>query len=338
MRKLVTVGGGTGSFVLLSGLKRYNYQLTAVVTMADDGGSTGVLRDELGVLPPGDVRQCLTALSDSSQLLRQLMMYRFENGGLQGHSFGNLLLSALEKVCGSFPQAVEEASRLLNVKGRVMPVSEQPMQLEIVLQDGTSLSGEKQLDDSQLIRQVGIKQVKLKSQVPAYPPAVEQVRQADYIIIGPGDHWGSVMPNLLVEEFALAINQSGAEVIYVAPLTNKQGQTSGYTVADYVADVEEKIGQGRVNFVIYNTQQPDQRLLQRYQEQEGQDSWVACDWQKQRSYQIVTGNLLAGQSAAQVKGDKLGSKRSFIRHDSDKLAEAVDFVINLRRHQGLAVK
>ncbi|MEK7181757.1 MAG: gluconeogenesis factor YvcK family protein, partial [Patescibacteria group bacterium] len=137
MKKVVTIGGGTGSFMLLSGLRKYPIELSAIVSMADDGGSTGVLRDELGVLPPGDVRQCLVALSESSDILRDLMNYRFANGGLSGHSFGNLFLSALEKITGSFSEGVLEASKILNVKGEVIPVTATDTSLKVKLADGT---------------------------------------------------------------------------------------------------------------------------------------------------------------------------------------------------------
>src|SRR3989338_2260821 len=148
MKKVVVIGGGTGNFVVLSGLKRYDVELSAIVTMADDGGSTGILRDELGVLPPGDVRQCLVALSNSSRLMRNLMDYRFSNGGLEGHNFGNLLLSALEKVTGSFEKAVEEAGNILSIKGKVIPVTINPVRLKMLLLDGTILNGEKEISQS----------------------------------------------------------------------------------------------------------------------------------------------------------------------------------------------
>ena len=141
-KNIVTIGGGTGSFTLLSGLKKYPINISAIVSMADDGGSTGVLRDELGVLPPGDVRQCLVALSDSSEILRELMNYRFENGEFKGHNFGNLFLSALEKIKGNFVQGAEEAAKILNVKGEVIPVTNDDMRLLIELNDGRIIKGE----------------------------------------------------------------------------------------------------------------------------------------------------------------------------------------------------
>lgn len=156
-KKIVTIGGGTGSFTLLSGLKKYPVDISAIVSMADDGGSAGVLRDELGVLPPGDVRQCLVALSESSEKMRELLNYRFENGGLKGHSFGNMFVSALEKICGGMTRGLEEAVEILNIRGRVMPVTEGDMRLIVELEDGTVLHGEDQLDVNEALRKRGAK-------------------------------------------------------------------------------------------------------------------------------------------------------------------------------------
>ena len=161
MNKVVTIGGGTGSFMLLSGLKKYPLELSAIVSMADDGGSTGILRDELGVLPPGDVRQCLVALSDSSDTLRELMNYRFVEGGLSGHSFGNLFLSALEKITGSFTKGVLEASQILNVKGEVIPVTDTDTKLFLKLKSKKLLSGENEINHSFEISAAGVEKIYL---------------------------------------------------------------------------------------------------------------------------------------------------------------------------------
>lgn len=199
-KNVVTIGGGTGSFVLLSGLKKYPINLSAIVSMADDGGSTGILRDELGVLPPGDARQCLVALSESSDILRRLLNYRFEEGSLKGHSFGNLFLCALEKVSGSFSNGVEEAMNILNVKGEVIPVTDENMRLFIELKNGKIIKGENELDYNREIAEVGIRKICLKPKVRANKKAIEKIKKADFIIIGPGDYYGSVIPNLLVGE------------------------------------------------------------------------------------------------------------------------------------------
>ena len=324
-KKIVTIGGGTGSFTLLSGLKKYQYDITAIVTMADDGGSTGKLRDELGVLPPGDVRQCLVALSDSSEELRELMNYRFENGGLEGHSFGNLLLSALEKINGGFSEGLVEAVKILNVKGTVMPVSEDNMRLKIKLNDGRILSGEKELDDNEDIRKTGIYEVSLAKKVRANKNAVAAIAAADFIVIGPGDHYGSIVPNLLVGGIKKAIKNTKAKVIFIAPLTNKRGQTESFGVSDYVQNIEKLIGESKIDFVVHNAKKPNKNVVKKYEKQEGKKSLVICDFNDKRC-KIVTGDLLRKEKINISKGDALAHTRAFIRHDSDKLARAITLI------------
>jgi uncharacterized cofD-like protein len=337
-KRIVTIGGGTGSFTLLSGLKHYQYDITAIVTMADDGGSTGVLRDELGVLPPGDVRQCLVALADSSNELRALMNYRFENGGLEGHSFGNLFLSALEKINGSFTTGVAEAIRILNVKGNVIPVSEDDMRLKIKLNDGRILVGEKELDDNADIRDVGVYDVSLARPVRASQDAVHAIEKADYIIIGPGDHYGSIVPNLLVRGIKDAIKKTRARVIFVAPLTNKKGLTTDFDVAHYVDSIENSIGKGRVDFVVYNIKKPDKNILARYEKQEGKNSLVTCNALMQQSYKIVRGDLLRKERVVRSRGDALAHTRAFIRHDSAKLARAIALVTEYEDFRSFSIE
>ncbi|MEK9181423.1 MAG: gluconeogenesis factor YvcK family protein, partial [Patescibacteria group bacterium] len=188
MKNIVTIGGGTGSYAVLSGLKNIpNISLTALVSMADDGGSTGVLRDELGVLPPGDVRQCLVALSEHSNTVRELMNYRFENGGLKGHSFGNIFLSALEKVTGNFTEGVEIASEILKIKGAVIPITRNKATLAIKLLNGKIIEGENKINHSE-IQKIGIEKIFYKNKVKLNRNAKKAILEADYIILGPGNY------------------------------------------------------------------------------------------------------------------------------------------------------
>lgn len=336
-KKIVTIGGGTGSFTLLSGLKNYQYDISAVVTMADDGGSTGKLRDELGVLPPGDIRQCLVALSDSSREWRELMNYRFESGGLEGHNFGNLLLSALEKINGSFSEGIVEAIKILNVKGSVIPVSEDDMRLTIKLNDGHIITGEKELDENLQIRETGIYEVRLARPVRANKRAVKAIENADFVIIGPGDHYGSIVPNLLVSGIKNVIKKTKAKVIFVAPLTNKMGQTDGFTVENYVQNIEKMIGKKRINFVVYNTQKPHQAMIERYEKKEGKNLLVMCENTKNIKYKIVAGNLLRKEKITKTNGDKLAHTRAFIRHDSDKLARAIALITEYSEYKSFTI-
>jgi uncharacterized cofD-like protein len=325
-KNIVTIGGGTGSFTLLSGLRNYQYDITAVVTMADDGGSTGKLRDELGVLPPGDVRQCLVALSESSVELRDLMNYRFAEGDLDGHNFGNLFLSALEKINGGFSEGVEQAIKILNVRGNVVPVSEGDMRLKIRLNDGRVISGEKELDDNMDVRQTGVHDVKLTKRVRANKRAITAIDKADFIIIGPGDHYGSIVPNLLVGGIKKAIKKSKAKVIFITPLTNKRGLTNGYAVSHYVRDIEKMIGCDRIDFIVYNSKEPHANLRLKYEKQEGKKSLVECDDENLGNRRIVRGDILHNENTRTHKDDKIGHTRAFIRHDSEKLARAIALI------------
>ena len=242
MKNIVTIGGGTGSFVLLSGLKRHPVNLSAIVSMADDGGSTGVLRDELGVLPPGDIRQCLVALSDSSDEMRQLMNYRFERGALKGHSFGNLLLGALEKINGGFLAGLKEAVKILNVKGEVIPVTADAVNLILDLKDGSTIKGEAAINRSSVLERIGIKRLYLRPRAHANAHAIKKIKEADIIIIGPGNFYCSIIPNLLVDGIADAIRISKATVILNCNLVNKNGHTERFTLDDYVDVINGYLG------------------------------------------------------------------------------------------------
>lgn len=330
-KKIVTIGGGTGSFTLLSGLKKYPVDISAIVSMADDGGSTGVLRDELGVLPPGDVRQCLVALSESSETLRQLMNYRFENGGLQGHSFGNILISALEKTCGGMSHGLEEASKILNVSGRVLPVTEDDMRLVITLENGDTLYGEEQLDENKELREKGVKlnRIELERPVRANDDAVRAIMEADIIILGPGDQFGSLVPNLLIEEIATSIKKSKAQVVYVSNLTNKRGLTDTWQVRDYVQSLEKYIGDGRVEYVVYNSRKPKEDLIEKYEQYEGKGAMVSFQDYEGRTYRVVKADVVSDKVPEINKNDLITNTRAFIRHDSDKLARAIIFLLDL---------
>jgi uncharacterized cofD-like protein len=324
MTKIVTIGGGTGSFMLLSGLKKYPIELSAIVSMSDDGGSTGVLRDELGVLPPGDVRQCLVALSDASDELRAIMNYRFTEGGLKGQSFGNLFLSALEKTHKNFLEGVRTAMGILKVKGEVIPVTGSNAHLHMELRDGTFLEGEDIIDHAHFQEQ-GVKKLFFRERVKANPRAVGKILNADVVVIGPGDLYGSILSNLIVPEIAKAIRKTRAKIIYNANLTNKKGHTSRFSVDDYVDAIENTIGKGRIDFVTFNTKNPAEKLIQKYSHQEGKGFLVEFDEAKnpKRTYRLLRGDFLKDGAVKKVKGDALAHTRSFIRHDADKLAKAI---------------
>ena len=318
---IVTIGGGTGSFVLLSGLKAYPVHIAAIVSMADDGGSTGILRDELGVLPPGDVRQCLSALARATPEVRELFSYRFADGALRGHNVGNLFLSALEKTTGSFTKAVAVAGKILNVYGRVVPVTEGDMHLLVELNDGTLLEGEHKLDDNARVRDTGVRAVTLTRPVTAHRDALRAIHDADAVIIGPGDLFGNTIPNLLVDGIPEALRDTSARLIIVANVTNKKGLTEGFHSDDYVARIEQYLRGRHVDVLVCNTGVPRADVARRYEAQEGENMFVTCNHHT-TPYTVVHGDFLQ-DSRRDMHGDALAHTRSFIRHDSDKLASAI---------------
>lgn len=310
-KKVVVIGGGTGNFAVLNGLKSYPVDISAIVSMADDGGSTGILRDELGVLPPGDVRQCLVALSNSSRLMRSLMNYRFENGGLGGHSFGNLLLSALEKVTGSFEKAVEEVGRILVIKGKVIPVTTHQVRLKMILNNRQVLEGEKEVYLSQEIDQ-GYKSIYLEPDPKANPHAIEEIMTANLVVIGPGGLHTSLIPNLLVNGVTDVLCATSAKKVFIVNLMNRKGQTTGFKVSHYLQEMIRFIGRDIFDYILINNQKPPQELIEVYA---NEGDLVESDLNDDR----VRLAPLLGELKQRHKNDLL--KRSLIRHDSKKLAQ-----------------
>jgi uncharacterized cofD-like protein len=332
MKKVVTIGGGTGSFMLLSGLKQYPIELSAIVSMADDGGSTGILRDELGVLPPGDVRQCLVALSETPDMLRELMNYRFANGGLEGHNFGNILLSALEKITGDFGTGVEEAAKILNVRGEVIPVTLSNTRLYMELEGGGLLSGEHEINVSKKFERVGVKKVFLRPRPKANPLAIQKILEADLVIIGPGNHYCAILPNLLVPGIAEALRKTKAKVVYNCNLISKRGQTDSFSLEDYVDEVNGYIGSPRIDYVTYNIAKPPTALLKKYQ---SEGLLVPFLNDRPRNYRVIRADILSGKKHARQKEDKIAHTRAFIRHDPEKLAKVLVMLLELEGYESI---
>jgi uncharacterized cofD-like protein len=319
VKRVVVIGGGTGNFTVLQGLKNYELNISAIVSMADDGGSTGILRDDLGVLPPGDVRQCLIALSNSSSMMRSLMNYRFENGGLEGHSFGNLFLSALEKVTGSFERAIEEVGKILAIKGNVFPVTTHQVRLKMILKDRTLLEGEKEIYLSEEIGQ-GYRSIFLEPYAEANPHAVAEIMKSDLVILGPGGLYTSLVPNLLVEGLSEALRNSPAKKVFVVNLMNRKGQTTGFTVKNYLDEMEKFIGADIFDYIIVNNQKPVEELIKRYEE-EGE----LIENDLQDDPRVIAAALL-GEIKENDRVDLI--KRSLIRHDSQKLAQELMKIVH----------
>lgn len=315
-KNIVVIGGGTGTFTVLSGLKKYPFNLSAIVAMSDSGGSTGMLRDELGVLPPGDVARCLVALSSSDKLMRKLMEYRFENGNLKGHRFGNLLLSALEKTTGSFDEAVEKAGEVLRIRGRVVPVTLDKVHLMAKV-GARTVKGEETIQKTKL--NGSLKRLWLEPAGHPNPKALVAIKKADLIVIGPGGFYSALVPNLLVKKIPEAVRKSKAKKVFVCNLMTKVEHTKNYTVADYTNTLEQYLG-GPVDVVIYNNKMPDKKLLKRYaREHDTITSWETLPEHRR----LIGTNLIPRRSHNPNKIGTPAMEASLVRHDSSKLAKVL---------------
>ena len=318
---IVVIGGGTGSHVVLSGLKNKDVNISAIVTMMDSGGSTGRLRDQLGVLPPGDIRQALVALSESPEIWRKLFSYRFENGDLEGHSFGNIFLSALEKITGSNKEALKEISSILNVKGDVIPVTYTKCVLCAKYEDGSLIQGESKIDEA-LTKRPRIKFMYLNPEGIVNEDAENAVNNADLIVLGPGDLYTSILPNLLVNNFSQVIAHSKAKKVYIPNLMTKLGQTDDFAVSHHVLEIDKYLGGGFLDYILINNRQPSQEVLDWYKELDNV-SIVEDDLYDKTVVEakIIRGDFLSDTIFTPSLSDRL--KRSLIRHDPHKLAEAI---------------
>jgi len=320
--KIAVIGGGTGSFTMLSSLKRYTKQIAAIVSMADDGGSTGVLRDELGTLPPGDVRQCLVALSDSPKV-RELFEYRFDVGTFGGHSFGNVLLTALEKITGDFSQAVETASEILRINGVVIPATLDNIRLKMEWADKSLiLDGERVIDSEHFVHDPRQATLSLTPDASPNRLAIAAIEQADIVVIAPGDLYTSLGPLLVIDGIGEALRTTNAKKFYVSNLVSKQGQTDGFTVSDHAKEIERFAGTPFLDYVLYNQEAPTEELAKRYEEEGGYVTMADMDTLSTMHYEAVGGNFL-GTMATGSGADTLIGKRSLIRHDAKEVAKLI---------------
>jgi uncharacterized cofD-like protein len=319
---VVVIGGGTGSFSVLSGLKNAAAHVTALVNMVDDGGSTGRLRDELGVLPPGDVRQCLVALSNSPKM-RGVFNYRFEEGALRGHPFGNIFLSALEREAGSFAEAVETASEILNISGRVVPITLNDVRLVLEI-NGMQLLGQRHIEDTKLDTKHYKPNLILEPHAAANPQAIDAIMGADAVVIAPGDLYTSLGPSLIVDDIAGALRETQAKVIYVANLLTKHGQTDAFSANDYVYELERLAGCRFIDEVLYNDQPPAAQLLERYMH-DGESVVTIDEGALQADGRVVIRADMVADAAwdGQQASDTLTAIRSYIRHDPQKTATQI---------------
>ncbi|KPQ37618.1 MAG: hypothetical protein HLUCCA11_00795 [Phormidesmis priestleyi Ana] len=306
--RIVVIGGGTGLSNLLRGLKHYSGNITAIVTVADDGGSSGRLRREMGGIPPGDIRNCLTALADEEKLLTELFQYRFESGsGLSGHSFGNLFLSAMNEITGDWEQAIAASSQVLAIRGRVLPSTLSDVSLWANLSDGRHIKGESNITKARgSIDEIGC----LPAAPPALPQAVEAIEEADYIVIGPGSLYTSIIPNLLVPELVDAIARCKAPRIYICNIMTEPGETQGYTVSEHIQAIDRACGQYLFDAVLIQKKMPSQIAIDRYLKEGSTPVMLDRKAVTDSGRRIVIANVMS-----EVNGT--------VRHDPKRLAHVL---------------
>ncbi|AFZ21735.1 gluconeogenesis factor YvcK family protein [Allocoleopsis franciscana] len=308
--KMVVVGGGTGLSSLLRGLKVYSANITAIVTVADDGGSSGRLRQEFGVLPPGDIRNCLAALADQEKLLTELFQYRFRAGnGLVGHSFGNLFLTAMSEITGDLERAIAASSQVLAVRGRVLPATLSDVCLWAQLEDGRRIEGESNITAANgKIIKIGC----TPERPPALPAVLKAIHEADYIIIGPGSLYTSIIPNLLVPEIADAIAKTSVPRIYVCNIMTQPGETVGYTVSDHIRAIDEACGQPLFDAVLVHRKVPSAQSLINYAQVGSHPVFLDRDAVGKLGRRIVLSNVMDEDQDT-----------NWVRHNPERLARVL---------------
>jgi len=317
---LVTIGGGSGQFALLSGLRDLDgIKITAVVSMVDSGGSTGRLRDELGILPPGDVLKCILALSPHHDIARILFLKRFiKDRRLKGHNAGNMLLTMLSQYTGSFPTGVQALAEILDAKGTILPVTIDRATLVAELTDGSRIYGETAIDIPRGTQREKIRNVFLvphhSDSISVYPPVMKAINNADYVIIGPGDLFTSIIPNLIVPGVKEALQETNATILYIINIMTKFGETHNFTGLDFIRKLEESI-ERQVDGIIYNSEKPDKKLVEQYMEQKAEFVEIDKNDDFWGNRSIYISNML----------DIAGS---ILRHDSKKLAVLIQEIIS----------
>lgn len=308
-RNIVVIGGGTGTFTVLSGLKKYpEVELSAIVSMADDGGSTGILRKEHGILPPGSLRPAIAALLGSKKKTAAFN-FRFIDGVLKGHTVGNLLIYLLSRIYGDAEKALEETERILAVRGEVIPSTLADAKLYAKLEDKTIIKGETNIDVPKHDGRLRITEVWLAPPCKANPKALKAIAKADLIIIGPGDLFSSIVPNFLVDGISDTVRKSKAKKVYVCNLMTKFGETYGFGTKDFVETIEKYIGEKTPDAVIFNTKKPSRDRIAQYEKEGAQVvGWNKSDFSGKK-FRIIAGDFLR--------------KKGFIRHDPDRLAKTL---------------
>lgn len=310
-RSIAAIGGGTGLSTLLLGLKEYSDNITAIVTVTDDGGGSGRIRSEFGMLPPGDLRNCILALANTSTMMNDVLNYRFTEGSLKGQSFGNLFLLALNGVCGSFEQAVSNMNHILAVTGKVLPVTDRNVNLLARFEDNALIQGETSITNYKKRSGQNIRRVDLVPEHPAaLPDVITAIREADLIVLGPGSLYTSVIPNLLVSGVSEALRESKALRIYVMNIMTQEGETEHYTARRHIEEINAHAGGKVIDACIYNTRPIHRRLAERYALED--------------SDQIITDpDPIRQMGVAAFGADVLSRRSDWVRHDPIMLAHQI---------------
>lgn len=320
-QKITLIGGGTGSYTLLQALKLLPVDVTALVNMADDGGSTGVLRDEMGVLPPGDIRQCLVALSDAAPELRDLFTFRFPQGNLlAGHSFGNIFLTAVELMTQNFEDGIRLAGDILQIKGRVLPMTLDDCQLVMTLADRV-VTGQRAIETTHL--QPGTRPALSFTKPPVIlPDAANAILSADLVVVAPGNLYASLAPALIVPGVTEALRATNAKVAFVCNLVNKPNHTTNFAVSDYAQEIERFTAPGILDYVLYNTDQPSPELLNKYALDAEYPVRIDREALEIAHYQAIGGSFLSHKPIRRNANDSF-IVRSLIRHNATAVVDAL---------------
>lgn len=317
-KKIVAIGGGTGLSILLRGLKEFFSNITAIVNVVDDGGGSGVLREDLSMLPPGDIRNCILALASKEPVLQELFAYRFNEGRLKNQSFGNLMIAAMVGISENFEDAISKISDIFALQGKVYPATNEDVHLVAELDDGTIVMGESKIPYQVLKKKTPIKKVFLRPElVRGQPNAIMAIEEADIIFIGPGSLYTSLIPNLLVDGIQEAILSSKASVIYVANLMTQPGETDGFSISDHIEAVVKHANNIKFDYVIANSREVSKEVKDKYKRESSELIVITKEDQ----------NYLTKNDIKVIESDFIEVKRGYVRHDVKKVVEFMNKII-----------
>ena len=314
-KKIVTIGGGTGNSILLRGVKKFTSNITTIVTVADDGGGSGVLREDLGMLPPGDIRNCLVALANTEPIMEKLINYRFSNGQLKGQSLGNLLIAAMNDICGDFNEAIKEISNVLAITGKVLPMTLDNVKLFAELEDGSTIEGESNI--TFLNRKNGGKIKRVYTSPKLILPlkeSIDSIMDADIVLLGPGSLYTSIIPNLLVTDISQALKETKAEVVYILNIMTQPGETNDYSVTDHVAAIIDHANSNIIDKIVVNSKEVDKYAKYRYKSIENSTPIYLTDEDREDMKEL---------GIEIIEADICDISYDYIVHDPNKLMKAI---------------